>query len=44
MRFKFSSLVIFFVIIFIAKISHDNMQNANANEATPDAPRVSEVR
>lgn len=44
MRFKFSSLVIFFVVIFIAKISYDNMQNVNANETTPVGPRISEVR
>jgi hypothetical protein len=44
MRFKFSSLVIFFVIIFIAKISYDNMQNVNANETDPVGPRVTEAR
>lgn len=44
MRLKFSSLVIFFVVIFIAKISYDNMQNVNANKTNPVGPRISEVR
>lgn len=32
MRLKFSSIVILFVVIFIAKISYDNMNNVQANE------------
>lgn len=32
MRLKFSSIVVLFVVIFIAKISFDNMNNVQANE------------
>ena len=44
MRFKFSSFVMLFVIIFIAKISYDNMQNVQANEVDETTPRISDIR